>query len=44
MVVTAASTVVELLGETLKDDVVELALWNMELGAARFDCDDEKVL
>lgn len=42
--VTAASTVVELLEETLKDDVVELALWNMELGAARPDCDEEKVL
>jgi hypothetical protein len=44
MVVTAASTVVELLEETLKDDVVELALWNMELGAAGPDCDEEKVL
>jgi hypothetical protein len=44
MVVTAESTDVELLEERLKDDVVELTLWKMELGAARFDCDDEKVL
>jgi hypothetical protein len=44
MVVTAANTDVELLGERLKGNVVELALWSMELGAARLDCDEEKVL
>lgn len=44
MVVTAASTDVELLEGRLKDDAVKLALWNMELGAARADCDAEKVL
>jgi hypothetical protein len=44
MVVTAASTDVELLKESLKNDVVELVLGNTELGAGRFDCDEEKVL
>jgi hypothetical protein len=44
IVVTAASTDVELLKESLKNDVVELVLGNTELGAARVDCDDEKVL
>jgi len=44
MVVTVVSTDVELLKESLKNDVVELVLGNTELGAARFDCDDEKVL
>ncbi len=44
MVVTVASTDFEVLEESLKSNVVELALCNTELGAAKFDCDDKTVL